>query len=50
MPAVRAVIRQAARRDYRVSAFVQGIVAGAPFQQSIVHAAAPVTTEQGQQR
>ena len=36
MPAVRAVIRQAARRDYKISAFVQGVVASDPFQKSVV--------------
>ena len=48
MPAVRAVIRGAAKQDYRVSAFVRGIVASAPFQKSIVKAAGPVTTDAGQ--
>ena len=50
MPAVRAVIRQAARRDYKISAFVQGIVASEQFQKSVIRAAAPMTTEMGQQR
>ena len=36
MPAVRAVIRRAAKQDYKVSAFVQGVVASAPFQMSVV--------------
>jgi len=44
MPAVRAVIRQAARHDYKISAFVHGIVASAQFQKSVVRLAAPVTT------
>ena len=44
MPAVRAVIRQAARRDYKISAFVQGIVASEQFQKSVVRVAAPLTT------
>ncbi len=44
MPAVRAVIRQAARRDYRISAFVQGIAASEQFQKSVVSVAAPLTT------
>jgi mono/diheme cytochrome c family protein len=48
MPAVRAVIRGAARRNYTIGAFVQGIVASDPFQKSIIKAAAPVTTEAGQ--
>jgi len=44
MPAVRAVIRQAARHDYKISAFVHGIVASEQFQKSVVRVAAPVTT------
>ncbi len=44
MPAARAVIRQAARRDYKISAFVQGIVASEQFQKSVVRVAAPLTT------
>jgi hypothetical protein len=32
MPAVRAIVRRAARDDYRVSALVQGIVASEPMQ------------------
>ncbi len=47
MPAVRAVIRHAARQDYRISAFVQGVVASDSFQKSVVRAAAPPSTEQG---
>ncbi len=47
MPAVRAVIRQAAKRDYKISAFIQGVVASDSFQKSIIHPAAPTTTEQG---
>jgi hypothetical protein len=47
MPAVRAVIRAAARQDYRISAFVRGVVASDPFQKSVVREAAP-TTEAGQ--
>ncbi len=47
MPAVRAVIRGAARQNYRISAFVQGIVASDPFQKSVVRAVPALTTEQG---
>jgi hypothetical protein len=36
MPAVRQVIRQAAARNYAISAFVQGIVATDQFQKSVV--------------
>jgi len=32
MPVVRAVVRDAARRDYRFSALVTGIVSSVPFQ------------------
>jgi hypothetical protein len=50
MPAVRQVIRRAAARDYRISAFVQGVVATDQFQKSVIRPAAPVTTDAGQQR
>jgi hypothetical protein len=50
MPAVRQVIRRAAARDYRIAAFVQGIVATDQFQKSVIRPAAPVTTDVGQQR
>jgi cytochrome c553 len=48
MPAVRQVIRAAARQDYRISAFVRGVVASEPFQKSVVRPVAPVTTDVGQ--
>jgi len=32
MPAVRAIVRDAARDNYRVSSIVMGIVRSAPFQ------------------
>jgi hypothetical protein len=47
MPAVRQVIRRAAAHDYRISAFVQGIVATDQFQKSVVRVDSPLTTEQG---
>jgi mono/diheme cytochrome c family protein len=47
LPAVRRVIRQAASRNYAISAFVQGIVASDQFQKSVVRVDAPLTTEQG---
>ena len=50
MAAVRAVIRHAARQDYRISAFVQGVVASDPFQLSVVRRAAPLATEQPRAR
>lgn len=43
MPAVRGVIRTAARQDYKVSAFVRGVVASEPFQKTVVREAAPTT-------
>ncbi len=46
MPAVRAIIRTAARQDYKVAAFVQGVVASDPFQKSIIRTAAPTNTEE----
>ena len=44
MPAVRQVIRQAAARNYAISAFVQGVVATDQFQKSVVRADTPLTT------
>ena len=46
MPLVRRIIRDAARRDYRISAFVQGVVDSAAFQRVRVpsETPAPVTT------
>jgi mono/diheme cytochrome c family protein len=41
MPAVRRIVRDAARRDYRISALIDGIVNSAPFQWS----RAPEATE-----
>jgi hypothetical protein len=32
MPVVRAVVRDAAQRDYRFSSIIVGIVSSAPFQ------------------
>jgi hypothetical protein len=32
MPAVRTIMREAARQDYRVAAIIQGIVTSTPFQ------------------
>ena len=31
MPAVRAIVREAARNDYRLSAFVMGVARSVPF-------------------
>jgi mono/diheme cytochrome c family protein len=47
MPAVRQVIRQAAARGYRMSAFVRGVVATDQFQKSVVRVDTPLTTDQG---
>jgi hypothetical protein len=46
MPAVRQVIRRAAARDYRISAFVQGVVASDQFQKSVVRVDSPLTTHE----
>ena len=42
-PAVRAVVRAAATRNYEFSAIVEGIVASVPFQMRAGHAAAEAT-------
>jgi hypothetical protein len=34
MPAIRRIIRQAARQDYRMSSFILGVVQSAAFQSS----------------
>jgi hypothetical protein len=34
-PVVRAIVREAARRDYRFSALVSGIVQSVPFQMRV---------------
>jgi cytochrome c553 len=49
MPAIRRIIRDAAARDYRVTAFVQGVVASQAFQMSRPTApdAVPTTTADG---
>jgi len=47
MPAVRQVIRRAAARGYRMSAFVRGVVATDQFQKSVVRVDTPLTTDQG---
>jgi mono/diheme cytochrome c family protein len=43
MPAVRAIVRDAARQDYRMSAIVLGIVNSVPFQMRIRAAVPPQT-------
>ena len=48
MPAVRQVIRRAAAQQYRMSAFVRGVVATDQFQKSVVRADAPLTTQEPQ--
>ncbi len=47
MPAVRQVIRQAAARNYAISAFVQGVVATDQFQKSVVLATESTTLDDG---
>ena len=44
MPAIRQIIRSAAAGGYKVSAFVQGVVATDQFQKSVVRADTPLTT------
>ncbi len=43
-PAVRAVVRAAAERNYEFSAIVEGIVASVPFQMRAGRAATPAGT------
>ena len=38
MPTVRAIVREAAAEDYRMSAFILGVANSAPFQMSMVEA------------
>ncbi len=45
MPAVRRIIREAAARDYRMSAFINGIVDSAAFQRVRLPEAGATTTE-----
>ena len=52
MPAVRAIVRNAARDNYRFSSIVMGIVRSAPFQmrtapRETINAAAAQTAEPG---
>jgi len=42
MPTIRKIVRDAAKHDYRISAFINGVVNSAAFQ---MRAAAPVATE-----
>jgi hypothetical protein len=44
MPAVRAILRQAAAEDYRWSALIRGIVASTPFRMSVVQDAPATAT------
>jgi hypothetical protein len=48
MPAIRAIVRDAARQDYRFAAIVQGVVGSEAFRMSLLPAApaAPVHTAQ----
>jgi hypothetical protein len=43
-PAVRAIVRAAATRNYEFSAIVEGVVASVPFQMRAGHAATAATT------
>ena len=40
MPVVRAIIRDAAKADYRMSAFIKGVAVSAPFRMGRLEAAA----------
>jgi mono/diheme cytochrome c family protein len=44
MPAIRAIVREAAANDYKMSSFILGVARSAPFQMSKVEA--PLTTAQ----
>jgi hypothetical protein len=46
MPAIRAIVRDAAKQDYRMSAFIKGVVTSPAFQMSKVEA--PTVTEANQ--
>jgi hypothetical protein len=37
MPAVRAIVREAAKQDYRFSSIVMGIVTGVPFKMTVAN-------------
>jgi hypothetical protein len=43
MPVVRAIIRDAAKQNYRMSAFITGITTSAPFRMGKLEPAAPTT-------
>jgi hypothetical protein len=43
MPAIRAIVRDAAKQDYRMSSFIKGVVTSPAFQMSKVEA--PTMTE-----
>ena len=51
MPAIRAIVREAARQDYRFAAIAQGVVASDAFRMSLLPTAtgAPVRTAQADQ-
>jgi hypothetical protein len=43
MPAVRAIVREAARNDYRFSSLISGIVKSTPFRMRVKPAQNPST-------
>jgi len=47
MPAISAIIRDAARNDYRMSSFIFGVVNSAPFRMNKVAGQDPLTTDGG---
>ena len=45
MPALRAIVRDAAKQDYRISALVQGVVRSQPFRMSKPQPSTATTNE-----
>jgi mono/diheme cytochrome c family protein len=50
MPVVRAIIRDAAKAEYRISAFVRGVVTSAPFRNGRLEPASTTNAPGGDQR
>jgi hypothetical protein len=48
MPTVRAIVRDAAKHDYKFSSIVAGIVKSPPFETQMVPTAEPVATKTAQ--
>jgi hypothetical protein len=49
MPTVRAIVRDAAQQEYRLSAFIQGVIRSQPFRmmQAPATETAPAASERG---